>query len=105
MTGPTAAQQWATLDQPWREAQRTPPRRIGPHADELGVFATVISRIGPALTPAYEQALRTLSPSDAATADLVHELADGGEIEHLAALEPSAAFGYLWPRLRGPATA
>jgi tRNA(Arg) A34 adenosine deaminase TadA len=82
-----------------REAQRTQPGRSGPRPDELGVFATVISRIGPARTPGYEQALRTLSPTDAATADLVHELARGGEVEPLAALEVDAAFGYLWPRL------
>jgi hypothetical protein len=31
----------------------------------------------------------------------VHELAGGGAAEALAAMEADAAFGYLWPRLRG----
>jgi hypothetical protein len=32
--------------------------------------------------------------------DLVHELADGGEVERLAAMEINEALGYLWPRLQ-----
>jgi tRNA(adenine34) deaminase len=114
--GPIAAVRFAGADRYWegchqfgrlsaREAQRTQPGRTGPRHDELGLFATVISRIGPALSPGYEQALRTLGPTDAATVDLVHELTDGGEVERLAALEVDAAFGYLWPRLRGLARA
>ena len=81
-----------------REAHRTQPARIGPRRDELGTFATLISRFGPALTPAFEEALRTLG--EAPMADLVHELEDGGEVEHLAAMEVNQALGYLWPRLQ-----
>jgi hypothetical protein len=80
-----------------REARRTQPARIGPRADELGLFATVISRIGPALTPSYERAVRALG--EGATVDLAYELARGGEVSLLTAMEPDAAFGYLWPRL------
>jgi hypothetical protein len=58
----------------------------------------VISRFGPALTPSFEKALRTLG--EGPMADLVHELEDGGEVERLAAMEVNEALGYLWPRLQ-----
>ena len=80
-----------------REAQRAQPARIGPRHDELGVFATVISRIGPALTPGYEEALRALG--EGAMVDLVRELERGGEVTLLTAMEVDAALGHLWPRL------
>jgi len=32
--------------------------------------------------------------------DLVHELEDGGETRHLAAMEVNEALGYLWPQLQ-----
>jgi tRNA(Arg) A34 adenosine deaminase TadA len=80
-----------------REARRTQPARIGPRRDELGTFATLISRFGPTLTPSFEQALRTLG--EGPMTDLVHELEDGGEAERLAAMEVDEALGYLWPRL------
>jgi len=43
-----------------REARKTQPARTGPRRDELGTFATLISRFGPTLTPAFEEVLRTL---------------------------------------------
>ena len=42
-----------------REAHKTQPARTGPRRDELGTFATLISRFGPTLTPAFEEVLRT----------------------------------------------
>jgi hypothetical protein len=81
-----------------REAQRTQPTRIGPRRDELGTFATLISRLGPALTSSFEKALRTLG--EGPMADLMHELEDGGEAQRLAAMEVNEALGYLWPRLQ-----
>ena len=81
-----------------REAHRTQPARIGPRRDELGTFATLISRFGPTLTPGFEKALRTLG--EAPMVDLVHELEDCGEAERLAAMEVNEALGYLWPRLQ-----
>jgi tRNA(Arg) A34 adenosine deaminase TadA len=81
-----------------REAQRTQPARIGPRHDELGTFATLISRFGPALTPKFEKALRTLG--EGPMVDLVHELEDGPEAERLAAMEVNEALGYLWRRLQ-----
>ena len=81
-----------------REAQRTQPARIGPRRDELGTFATLISRFGPTLTPDFEKALRTLG--EGPMIDLVRELEDSGEAERLLAMEVSEALGYLWPRLQ-----
>ena len=80
-----------------REAQRAQPARIGPRHDELGVFATLISRIGRALTPGYEEALRALG--EGAIVDLVRELERGGEVTLLTAMEVDAALRHLWPRL------
>jgi tRNA(Arg) A34 adenosine deaminase TadA len=80
-----------------REAHRTQPVRIGPRCDELGTFATLISRLAH-LPPAYEQALRALG--EGPMVDLVHELAGGGEVERLAAMDVVEGLGYLWPRLR-----
>ena len=87
-----------------REARRTQPARIGPRRDELGTFATLISRFV-RLPPACEQALR--APGDGPAVDLVHELEGSGEVERLAAMDVAQGLGYLWPRLReladGPA--
>ena len=107
--GPIGSVRFAGPDRYWdgchefgklsaREARRAQPTRIGPRRDELGTFATLISRIGPALTPSYEKALRTLGEEP--MADLAHELEDSGEAEHLAAVEVNEALGYLWPRLQ-----
>jgi tRNA(adenine34) deaminase len=79
------------------EAQRTQPARTGPRRDELGTFATLISRFAH-LPPAYENALRALGEGPAV--DLVHELQDDGEVERLAAMEVGEALGYLWPQLQ-----
>jgi hypothetical protein len=81
-----------------RETQRAQPTRVGPRHDELGTFATLISRFGPTLTHGFEKALRTLG--EGPMVDLVHRLEDGGEAERLAAMEVNEALGYLWPRLR-----
>jgi tRNA(Arg) A34 adenosine deaminase TadA len=80
-----------------REAQKVQPARIGPCRDELGAFATLISRFGH-LTPAFEEAVRLLG--EGAIADLVHELEDRREVERLVAMEVNEALGDLWPRLQ-----
>jgi tRNA(Arg) A34 adenosine deaminase TadA len=106
--GPIATVRFAGADRYWdgyhefgklspREAQRAQPARIGPYRDELGVFATLISRIGSAFTPGYEEALRNLG--ERAMADLVHELEESGEVRFLTAMEGGTALEYLWPRL------
>jgi tRNA(adenine34) deaminase len=81
-----------------REAQRTQPTRTGPRHDELGTFATLISRFGPSLTHGFEKALRTLG--EGPMVDLAHELEDSGEAQRLAAMEVNEALGHLWPRLQ-----
>jgi hypothetical protein len=80
-----------------REARRTQPARIGPRRDELGTFATVISRFAH-LPPAYEEALRALG--EGPVAGLVHELEGGGEVERLTAMDVIEGLGHLWPRLQ-----
>jgi len=95
--GPISTVRFAGPDH-YCEARRTQPARIGPRRDELGTFATLVSRLGPTLTPGYERALRTLG--EGPMTDLVHELEDGGEAGRLPAMEVNEALGYLWPRLQ-----
>jgi tRNA(adenine34) deaminase len=106
--GPVATVRFAGADRYWdgchdfgrlsaREARRAQPARIGPRRDELGTFATVISRFAH-LPPSYEEALRTLGEGPAV--DLVHELTGRGEVERLAAMDVAEGLGYLWPRLQ-----
>jgi tRNA(Arg) A34 adenosine deaminase TadA len=106
--GPIATVRFAGPDRYWdgchdfaslsaREAHRAQPARIGPRRDELGTFATLISRLTH-LPPGYEQALQALG--EGPMVDLVHELEGSGEIECLAAMHVSEGLGYLWPRLQ-----
>ena len=106
--GPIAAVRFAGPDRYWdgchdfgrlsgREARRTQPARIGPRRDELGAFATLISRLVH-LPPGYEQALRELG--EGPMVDLVHELESCGEVERLAAMDVAEGLRYLWPRLQ-----
>ena len=106
--GPVATVRFAGPDRYWdgchdfgrlsaREAHRTQSARIGPRRDELGTFATLISRCVH-LPPAYEEALRALG--EGPMVDLVHELEGGGEVERLAAMDVIEGLGYLWPRLQ-----
>jgi len=105
--GPIATVRFAGPDRYWdgchdfgrlsaREAHRIQPTRTGPRRDELGAFATVISRFGH-LAPGYEAALRTLG--DGPVVDLVRELERDGTVERLAAMDVIEGLGYLWPRL------
>jgi tRNA(adenine34) deaminase len=112
--GPVAVVRFAGADRYWagchefgrlsaREAARRQPERIGPRRDELGMFAAVMSLLGPALTDRYATALRGLG--DGPLIDLALELRDGDEVGRLAALDVADALGYLWPRLRELCTA
>jgi len=107
--GPIAAVPFAGPDRYWdgchefgklsaREARKAQPARTGPRRDELGTFATLISRFGPTLTPAFEEVLQTLG--EGPMTGLVHELEDGGDVGRLAAMEVNEALGYLWPQLQ-----
>jgi tRNA(adenine34) deaminase len=106
--GPIATVRFAGPDRYWdgchdfaklsaREAHRTQLDRIGRRRDELGTFATLISRLVH-LPPGYEEALRALG--EGPMADLVHELERGDEMERLAAMDVVEGLGYLWPRLQ-----
>ncbi len=81
-----------------REATRGQPVRVGPRNDELGLFATVISRTGPSLTATYESWLRR--NGEGASVDLAVRLATDGTLDHLAQLDVASAFTELWPELQ-----
>jgi len=80
-----------------REARRVQAAREGPRRDELGVFATLVSRMGLGHRPRYEETLRELG--DGPSVDLAHRLTDDGEFERLTAMQVDEALAYLWPRL------
>jgi tRNA(Arg) A34 adenosine deaminase TadA len=107
--GPVATVRFAGADLYWdgchefgrltaREAARTQPARIGPRRDELAVFAVLISRLGPGLSPRYEEALRDLG--EGSSVDLAYELQDGDGVQRLAVLDVTDALSFLWPRLQ-----
>ena len=106
--GPVATVRFAGPDRYWdgchdfgrlsvREARRAQPARIGPRRDELGIFATLISRFAH-LPRRYEEALRDLGEGPAV--DLVHELTGSGEVDRLAAMGVAEGLRYLWPQLQ-----
>lgn len=80
-----------------REAARTQVEMIGPRADEVGVFGTLISRFW-CHGPKAQEFLRASGEAD--SLDLVQELEAGGTMPKLAATEVDGAFAYLWPQLR-----
>jgi tRNA(Arg) A34 adenosine deaminase TadA len=80
-----------------REAARTPLRREGPMTNELGRFATLISLVGPSLTPGFERSLRSIG--EGSTVDLAVRLNDERRVARLASMEVSAALGELWSDL------
>jgi tRNA(adenine34) deaminase len=109
--GPVATVRYAGADPLWtgchdfsplsaREAARSAkPAMVGPRADDIGVFATLIARLGPGLvTGPAAKWLR--NSGEGALLDLAAHLQQSGEARRLAALEVDAAFGYLWPRVR-----
>jgi tRNA(Arg) A34 adenosine deaminase TadA len=109
--GPVATVRYAGADALWngchdfsplspREAARPGKvTMVGPRADAIGVFGTLIARLGPGLVsgPAGEW-LR--ASGEGVLLDLAMHLEESGEARRLAALEVDAAFGYLWPRLQ-----
>ena len=106
--GPVGTVRFAGADSYWegchdfaklsaREAEREQPVRVGPRSDELGLFATVISRIGPPLTETYEGWLRRAG--EGPVVDMAARLSVDGRMRRLAALDVASAFAELWPDL------
>lgn len=109
--GPVATVRYAGADPLWegchdfsplsrREAAR--PARVimaGPRNDDIGTFATLISRLGLGMVRgAAAEWLR--ASGQGVILDLAQHLTESGEEQELAALTVEEALGYLWPRLR-----
>jgi tRNA(adenine34) deaminase len=83
-----------------REAARAAKVTMaGPRDDEIGVFATLMSRLGPVQVSA-RTAEWLRAAGQGPVLDLALDLQEGGEARRLAAMEVNEAFGYLWPRLQ-----
>lgn len=106
--GPVAIVRFAGSDPLWdgchdfsplsqREAARSQVEMVGPRADELGLFGTLISRFWQhgSKVEAYLRA-----HGEAESLDLVQDLSASGKLPKLAAMEVEEALAHLWPRLR-----
>ena len=87
-----------------REGRRPrPARRIGPRADEIGVFGLLISRFrlgNPRLVDGFDKTLRSLG--EGPVLDLAYELEDNSsEFASLLASEVDEVLAAVWPRLAG----
>jgi hypothetical protein len=71
----------------------------GPRDDDIGVFGTLVSRLGPGLVRGAA-AERLRASGQGGILDLAVQLQTSGEARRLAVLDVHEAFGYLWPRLR-----
>lgn len=80
-----------------REAAKPKAARQGPRNDELGLFATLISRIGPGLNQRIAAYLRAAGEAD--ILDIVRQLEESDGVRRLAALDVQNAFASLWPQL------
>lgn len=108
--GPVSIVRFAGADRYWdgchdfgklsaREATRGQVERIGPRDDEIGLFATVISRIGGlGLTEHYAAALRELG--DGPIVDFALRLESDGVVDGLREVEVDEALAKLWPDLQ-----
>jgi tRNA(Arg) A34 adenosine deaminase TadA len=109
--GPVGTVRYAGADPLWdgchdfsplspREAARsTKVIMEGPRDDDIGVFGTLMSRLGPGLVRgAAAEWLR--ASGQGGILDLAVRLQASGEARRLAGLDVQEAFGYLWPRLR-----
>jgi tRNA(Arg) A34 adenosine deaminase TadA len=109
--GPVGTVRYAGADPLWdgchdfsplspREASR--PGKVtmtGPRDDDIGLFGTLMARLGPGLVRG--SAARWLRASgQGGILDLAVQLQESGDARRLAALDVREAFGYLRPRLR-----
>ncbi len=109
--GPVGTVRYAGADPLWdgchdfsplsaREAARPAKvTMVGPRDDAVGMFATVLSRLGPGRVSDF--AARWLRASgQGVLLDLALDLQESGEVRRLVALDVDEAFEYLWPRLQ-----
>lgn len=82
---------------PWL-ARRAPVPVEGPMQDEVGVFATLLSRFGLGLIPSVEEALR--QAGQGGIIDLTRHLEGTGRLKSLYRLDVERAFSELWPDLK-----
>lgn len=80
-----------------REEAWKQPQRLGPRHDQLGLFATLITRFGLGLESRLEKALREIG--EGPIIDLVLDIQARGKLSRLTAMEAGEAFEYLWPHL------
>jgi tRNA(adenine34) deaminase len=109
--GPVGTVRYAGADALWdgchdfsplspREAAR--PAKVtmaGPRGDDIGVFATLMSRLGPGMVSGTAAEWLRAS-GQGVLLDLALDLQQSGETRRLAAMEVDEAFAYLWPRLQ-----
>lgn len=76
-------------DAPWVN-RRAPIELEGPRCDEIGVFGTMISRIGTGLIPVIEEALREMGEGP------IIDLAGSLDVDALTRLEVHQALDALW---------
>jgi tRNA(Arg) A34 adenosine deaminase TadA len=81
---------------PWL-ARRPPVPTEGPMSDQVGVFAVVLSRLGPGLVGNLVPALEALG--EGRLLSLVEDLQSGDELEALKPLPVESALARLWDRL------
>ena len=108
--GPVSTVRYAGADPLWtgchdfsplspREASRATVTMVGPRADEIGMFGTLISRFGPGrVDGAALEFLRAAGHSP--VLDLARAMELSGEAAGLATIAVNEAFGYMWPRLQ-----
>jgi tRNA(Arg) A34 adenosine deaminase TadA len=96
---------FAKLD-PREERRPKPAERIGPRADEIGVFGLLISRFrlgNPRLVDGFDNVLRNLG--EGPVLDVAFALEDSGALENLVALEVDQVLAVVWPDLSRLASA
>lgn len=81
---------------PWL-ARRAPVPIEGPMPDEVGIFATLLSRFGLGLIPVVEEALR--EAGQGGIIDLTRNLETTGRLASLCERDVEHAFTELWPDL------
>lgn len=75
----------------------------GPRQDEIGVFATLLARLGPGLVDHVAEELR--HHGEAPVIDLAHQIEADGTFDMLRSSTVQGAFAHLWPDVRAATVA